>query len=235
MNKHGPSGLTPPVVFNRAVMCDFDGTISREDVTDTLMEAYAHPDWLLAERRWMDGKIGSLQCMREQIALLDASRQQLDACLDGITIDPTFAPFSQWAQRHKIPLYVVSDGLDYAIERILHNHQITGLPVLANRLHQIGDRRWHITFPHASGYCLTASGTCKCRIARSLHPQQVVLIGDGRSDFCAAAAADHVMAKESLLAECQRGRLSHTPFENFDQVREYLIVQQANDAIAEVQ
>ncbi|HTD28681.1 MAG TPA: phosphatase, partial [Xanthomonadaceae bacterium] len=59
------------------ILCDFDGTISVEDVTDSLLERHAHPDWMRLERRWKAGKIGSHDCMAGQIGLIDADRIQL--------------------------------------------------------------------------------------------------------------------------------------------------------------
>src|SRR5206468_7343767 len=65
------------------------------------------------------------------------------------------------------------------------------LPVTSNRLEPAGPRGWRLAFPNASALCRVASGTCKC--ARAGHAQsarkRVLLVGDGASDFCVAAAA----------------------------------------------
>lgn len=219
MKKKGLSGFITRQNASWIIVCDFDGTISNADVTDTLMENFGHPDWERLEKRWESGEIGSYECLSGQIALLDASRQQLDDCLDQISIDPAFGDFAGWAKAQAIPLYIVSDGLDYAIDRILRNNHITGLPVFANHLEQVGERGWRISFPHYSPNCQHASGTCKCEIARVLEPQAFLAIGDGRSDFCVAKKAQYVLAKKSLLAECQKSGIAHTAFESFSEAR----------------
>ncbi len=219
MENQGLSGILTCADSRWIIVCDFDGTISHEDVTDTLMEKFGHPDWQLLESRWKKAEIGSRECLSGQISLLDVSRQQMDTCLDQISIDPAFSHFVRWAQEEAIPLYVVSDGLDYAIERILGNNSITGLPVIANHLEQISERRWRITFPHFDPKCQYASGTCKCQVARTLNAHAFLVIGDGRSDFCVASQADHVLAKKSLLIECQKAGIAHTPFTRFSEAR----------------
>ena len=42
-----------------------------------------------------------------------------------------------------------------------------------------------------------------------------VLIGDGRSDFCAAAGADLVIAKGRLAEHCRANGIEHVAFESF--------------------
>ena len=42
-----------------------------------------------------------------------------------------------------------------------------------------------------------------------------VLVGDGRSDFCAAATADLVIAKGALAIYCGNNRIPFEPFTDF--------------------
>lgn len=200
------------------ILCDFDGTISFKDVTDTLLEAFGMPGWEALEQRWEDGEIGSQECMAGQIALLDASPDELNECLAGIAIDPAFAGFAAHARMRGVPLHIVSDGLDYAIRHILRaNGIVSEIPVIANQLRQTGDRRWSLDFPYHNAGCLKASGTCKCAVAKAVADDKFLMIGDGRSDFCVSQIADHVFAKKSLVAECGRSGVPFTVMEDFAQ------------------
>ncbi len=49
-----------------SILCDFDGTISLEDVIDSLLEKYGQPGWQELEDQWKAGKIGSRECMQGQ-------------------------------------------------------------------------------------------------------------------------------------------------------------------------
>ncbi|WP_197094777.1 MtnX-like HAD-IB family phosphatase [Erwinia sorbitola] len=208
----------PPLEFNDAfpwmILCDFDGTISAEDTTDTLLARFALPGWERLEQQWLAGEIGSGECMSGQIALLDMTREALDNCLSGISIDPAFKQFVALARRLNVPLKIVSDGLDYAIQRILDRHGLGHLTVIANHLEQQGERSWGLQFPWRAPHCRCANGVCKCAIAQRVKGR-VLMVGDGHSDFCVAAQADHVLAKGSLIGECRRKGIAHTAFNDF--------------------
>ncbi len=199
------------------ILCDFDGTITVEDVTDSLLDRFAAPEWQRLERDWRAGLIGSAECMAGQVALLDASREEIDAHLAELRIDPAFPAFVEAALTAGCSLRVVSDGLDYAIRAILARYQLDDLPVLANRLVQVGRRRWKLETPFANAECRVGSGHCKCASAVREHGRhrRVLLIGDGASDFCAAGEADYVFAKHRLIEHCRRADIPHTSIIGF--------------------
>lgn len=199
------------------ILCDFDGTIAVEDVTDSLLERFAHPDWRNLEREWREGRIGSAQCMAGQIALLDASREEIDAHLCAMRLDPAFADFVDAAGAAGLDLRVISDGLDYAIEFILRRHGLSHLPVRANHLVQTGPRAWKLETPFASAHCRVASGHCKCAGVVHAHAARtrVLLIGDGASDFCAATEADFVFAKHRLIEHCRHADIPNVAIVGF--------------------
>jgi len=205
-----------------SVLCDFDGTISTADVTDTLLEAFGRPGWRELEAEWRAGRIGSRVCMQQQIACLDASKEELDEVIAAIGVDEAFATFVDAVSTRGWDLSIVSDGLDYAIERILRRHRLPALPFYANRLRQTGTRAWRLDSPYADASCCSASGMCKCAFARRTRAagNKVLMIGDGRSDFCVAGSADLVFAKNRLITYCFEKCLPHVPISGFgDAVR----------------
>lgn len=50
---------------NFQFFCDFDGTITKEDTLNKFLRVYAKTDWLEVEEKWMNGAIGSKQCIEE--------------------------------------------------------------------------------------------------------------------------------------------------------------------------
>lgn len=200
-----------------SVQCDFDGTISVCDVTDTLLQRFGRPGWQALEDAWERGDIGSRECMKGQVALLDMSDAELRAHLDTLEIDPHFAAFAAAAARWGLPLQVVSDGIDFAIQHVLARHGLGHLPVIANRLVQAGGRSWRLESPWASSACVRASGNCKCeRLAEQRAARgPVVFVGDGSSDFCVSAQADFVLAKSRLIDHCRAHGIAHAPFHDF--------------------
>ena len=211
------------------IICDFDGTISTEDVTDGILSRFALSEWTEIEATWKAGLIGSRDCMRDQIALVEASRREIDDYLDSVPIDPHFPAFAAFCAESAIPLVVVSDGIDYAIHRILRRHGLDHLPVVANKFKFLSENRYALEFPHSTPACLSAAGTCKCQVARqtglgrTADRSQAVLIGDGTSDFCIAQQADFTFAKDRLVTHCRIHGLPHVQFSDFEHARLLLI------------
>jgi len=114
--------------------CDFDGTISKDDVTDLILERFALPQWRDIEEEWVEGHITSAECMRRQMALVRTTLRDLDELLDGVEIDPGFASFKSFCDANDIRLTIVSDGVDYFIKRLLTKRGMSGIEVIANTL-----------------------------------------------------------------------------------------------------
>jgi len=204
---------------NWQIICDFDGTMVDIDVTDAILEKFAHPDWVKIEEAWLAGEFGSKICMERQIMLIHASQQELDAFLDTIKLDTGFAAFAHWCSQKGFPLTIVSDGIDYSIKRILNRHHLGSLPVIANALEIMENNQYKLTFPYAHPAC--TSGVCKCqtmRRERVVDAYKTLLIGDGRSDFCIAEKADLVFASKKLIHHCIEQKIPYFPYENFNQV-----------------
>lgn len=192
------------------VALDFDGTVCPIDTTDLLIEAFAEEGWQDIEQDWRAGRIGSRECLSRQVALLRAPPDALAAALRGVRLDPHFAAFVTGAWLRGATASIVSDGFDRAIVPLLHAHGID-LPVASNRLVPEGRDRWRAVFSNRGERC--ASGTCKC--AEVPGDRDVVLVGDGRSDFCLARRARFVLAKGELAAFCAREGIPHRRIEGF--------------------
>ncbi|RUM26572.1 phosphoserine phosphatase [Rhizobium vallis] len=200
--------------------CDFDGTISKEDVTDLVLEKFALQQWHDIEEKWASGGINSAQCMRLQIPLIRASIDELHRFLDSVEIDAGFVRFRDFCRANDVRLVVVSDGVDHFIRRILSNHGVTDIEVIANHLvwNDDGDgAEFRLQTPFSKSGCLTASGVCKCAVIADC--DQHIYIGDGRSDFCVSHQASAVFAKKKLAEYCDLNRIPYSPYQGFAEVQ----------------
>ncbi|MDE1991567.1 MAG: MtnX-like HAD-IB family phosphatase [Rhizobiaceae bacterium] len=198
------------------IFCDFDGTISVEDATDLVLSRFADPKWEDIEAQWKQGLIGSAECMRQQIALINATKRDLDSFLDTVSIDPGFRDFLFFCEDRKIPMTIVSDGVDYFIRRILARHGIHGLPIISNTLtcHTVAGRDvYTLLSPFRERDCFSGAGVCKCQVVRDVGQQ--IYIGDGRSDFCVSDKVDIVLAKSKLAEYCLGQGIPFSRFHDF--------------------
>lgn len=205
------------------VICDFDGTIAVEDVTDLLLERFASPRWRDIEGDWRAGRIGSRECMALQIALMECGVADIEQCAAAVPIDPGFPAFVRDCARRGLPLAIVSDGLDIAIRAVLARHGLQDIPVYSNRLCS-GSEALFLEFPHGESACAAGSGTCKCAVSAGTAQagRRTLLVGDGASDFCLAGRADLVFAKDRLIDHCRDNGLPHRPISGFAEARRLL-------------
>jgi 2,3-diketo-5-methylthio-1-phosphopentane phosphatase len=210
-----------PVVF-----LDFDGTISRSDVVDAILERFAVDGWQRLEEAWQAGRIGSRDCLAGQIACVRASPQELHRLIDGIEIDDGIVLLLEACRRCNVDVHVISDGFDYCIDRILARlpavtrtflHTVS---VCSSQLHHAGGTQWRTAFPFYEGGCEHGCATCKPAVMHALNPHRrpTVFVGDGLSDRYACEAADLTFAKDRLHAYCVERALSHVPFRSLSEV-----------------
>jgi len=205
-----------------AVICDFDGTITREDVAEAILRRFTGDAWLKFEDEYRAGKIGSREALQKQFALVKAPKSEIvKVALQNAKITPGFKEFAALCERRHVPLVVLSEGLDFYIERIL---TAAGLEV-----------EWHSNIARFSENglqveCLDNGEECdscgNCKLGRLTEFRkrgwEILYIGDGHSDLCPAREADRVLAKGRLLAELRRLGKRCERFEDFRDCARYL-------------
>ena len=209
-----------------AVFLDFDGTISRADVVDAILERYAAPAWLDVEAEWRGGRLGSRECLRRQMALVTAAPARLDALIDAIGIDAGFVALLDVCAAARVPVHIVSDGFDYCIQRLLRlapaaaQGQVQAVRICSSHLEPGDDGAWRTAFPFPEEACAHGCATCKPAVMRQLTPARgaAIFVGDGLSDRYAAGAADLVYAKDKLAAYCVEQHIAHVPFRSLADV-----------------
>ena len=202
------------------VFCDFDGTITCVDATDAVLEEFALPAWREWEQRWVNGEITSQECLARQVELIQADRETLACFAANLAIDEGIIDLDQRCRERGIPLTVVSDGIDFIVEAVLHRHGLLHLPVFSNHLQWNAQWRLTLSFPFAAQECDSGAGTCKCAVTRAMKPSsaRAVYIGDGRSDQCVSARIPRVFAKGRLQQWCATQGVACEPFDSLRDV-----------------
>jgi len=213
-----------PILF-----LDFDGTITKRDAVDAILESFADSRWLEIEEDWKQGRIGSRECLTAQMRLVRATKDQIDALLDSIEIDEGFVKLLDACAERGVEAHIISDGFDYCINRILTRPalnlkaRLTGARVFSSHLEAARDR-WQVDFPSFHRSCGHGCATCKPAIMSLLNPNggPTIFVGDGLSDKYAAASTDLVFAKDTLADYCRESQIEHRPYHNLTEVAEHL-------------
>lgn len=209
------------------VFCDFDGTVAQKDVGRELFSHFTGHRSEDIGRQYLDGVITARECLLSEASLVTGvTPAQLGTFVDQFAIDDYFSAFRKFCLSHNIPLAIVSDGLDFYVERILNRFDLGDCLFFANHLEfkDVGGvSRLDITFPHSDSECLFC-GNCKRNHMLSLSSDEdiIVYVGDGISDRCPIRHADIVFAKKDLIKYCQRENISYFEYSDFRDVQRRL-------------
>jgi HAD superfamily phosphoserine phosphatase-like hydrolase len=207
-----------------AYLCDFDGTVSPQDIGASLVRTFSagrdgDREALLAE--WLAGGLGHRDLTRRECAMMRVTEEEALAHARTFRLDPRFAPFAREALGRGDAVMVVSEGFGFYVRDHLARAGLGELPWAANHA-RFEDGTIVPEFPFADPAC-ESCGNCKAQHVRRYRGRgfHTVLVGDGLSDRCGARAADTVLARRDLLAWCRREGIAHTPFEDFGDVAEF--------------
>jgi 2-hydroxy-3-keto-5-methylthiopentenyl-1-phosphate phosphatase len=134
--------------------------------------------------------------------------------LDNVRIRPGFGEVVDLARTSGWPVLVLSSGFHELIEPVLAREGVEAR-VRANRLDARPDG-WRVLWRDES-VCSVCGQPCK----RAALPQEgeVVYIGDGYSDRCAALASDRVFATRGLARYLDEREAPYERFEDFFDVK----------------
>ena len=207
------------------IFMDFDGTISQMDIGEAIFRKFG--DVKIVNKiidDLLNDKLSSKQSWIELcISVSSISKVELDNFLDTMLIESTFDSYKDFCIAQNFELYVLSDGFDYYIDRVLKNNKVDDLIVYSNHL-EIIDSKLQPSFPHYDESCFS-SANCKRNhiINHSSDDDYTVFIGDGNSDKETVEYCDFIFAKDDLLKYCEKERITFFPFNDFDDVIKKLI------------
>ncbi len=212
--------------------CDFDGTVTKEDLIDRVLEEFADPKWMDIEQSWVNGEIGSRDCLAMQTKLIRARKHDLLDFVERIDIDESFVDFARYCDEKAVEIVILSDGIDLFIKSILHRYGLDDIRVFSNSLKSANGSH-EMLFPYFREDCMSRSGLCKCKILEGLSSSSTVnvLVGDGRSDFCIAGKTGLTFAKSALLDFCRVEKIPHIEHREFRDIIVWLRNQIGQDGL----
>jgi 2-hydroxy-3-keto-5-methylthiopentenyl-1-phosphate phosphatase len=136
--------------------------------------------------------------------------------LDQAEVRPGLAEFVRAARNDGWDVHVVSSGFEELIEPVLEREGVK-VELHANRVDARPDG-WRVQWRYPDD-CETCGESCKRSM---LPPGEVVYVGDGYSDRCAALASDRVFATAGLARYLAEQGKPFEPFTDFHALSEAL-------------
>jgi len=203
------------------VQCDFDGTVTVEDMGFYLLDTFAGKEWRKWLKLYRSDRITVGEFNSRAFATVRAAKEKLlEATLGHVKLRKGFPEMVGYCREKGLRLAVVSNGLDFYITSILADAGLGDVEAYAART-------WFRPGGLEVKY-IGPDGTPLDRDFKAAYTRlflkegyRVVYVGDGPSDINPASLSQHIFARSGLLEYYQEKRLPCQPFEDFhDVIRE---------------
>ena len=181
------------------IQCDFDGTITRNNLSVLLRENFAHGDWQKIDSDYLNGRITVEQSNKLQFALIKEPKDKLQEFVrQHIEVKPGFLQFVRYCQDNGTSLVIVSSGLDFYIETVLAQIGMTDLELHCGQT-SFSEDGIIVSYCDPEGNIINEGFKKKYLAWLKKRDTNIIYIGDGLSDLEAARDADYVFATGPLL------------------------------------
>jgi 2,3-diketo-5-methylthio-1-phosphopentane phosphatase len=208
----------PPPRRSRTIVVDFDGTVTEEDLLDEIASRFGDP---AVYQEVEDGLDEGRMPLREVITReFEPVRKPLDEVvrweLETVRIRSGFRELVQLARERGWRVVIVSSGFHELIEPILEREGVE-VELHANRVDPRPEG-WRVLWQYDES-CDSCGESCKRSIVKEFGGDgEIVYVGDGYSDRCAAEASDRVFATKGLASYLDEQGVTYERFDDFHDV-----------------
>ena len=194
------------------VQCDFDGTITDEDASFFLLDAYAGGDWRGLLQDYKDHRITVGEFNTRAFAMVTADREtMLRTVKDNIRIRPGFQELLDCCGRKGFRFVIVSNGLEFYIRATLEDIGLEDIELHA-AMAWFRPEGMKVRYLGPDGKPLGDGLKLEYMKLFLSQGYRVIYAGNGDSDIYAAKYAHKVFATGELLKYFRAHGLRCQPF-----------------------
>jgi len=200
------------------VQCDFDGTITEEDASFFLLDAFAQGDWRQVLREYKEHRISVGEFNTRAFAMVKADKSTLLGAIKGkVKMRAGLHDLVAYCSRRGFRFVIVSNGLEFYIKAMLKDIGLENLEVHAAQS-SFHPEETEVQYIGPDGNELD-DGLKEAYVKLFLNQgYRVIYIGNGDSDILPAKYAHHILARGELLAYCKKNNLKYKPFNDLADV-----------------
>ncbi len=202
----------------RTLVVDFDGTVTEQDLLDTIASRFGDPDVYQEVEDGLDeGRMPLREVITREFAPVTKPLEAIVAWeLENVRIRPGFRELVELAESKGWRFVIVSSGFHELLEPILEKERVD-VELHANRVEPRPDG-WRVLWQYDES-CDSCGESCKRSIVQELGGgDEIVYVGDGYSDRCAAEASDRVFATKGLARYLDERGIPYEPFDDFNDI-----------------
>lgn len=199
-------------------LVDFDGTISKQDSTQTLAQEINPAMLKKYNIKFSKGEINVKKYVKDLLENLNVNEAEFRKVLQRkIEIDESFKAFVA----SNLDFRILSSGTEKNIQYVLEKYKIfiENEKIITNKIEFNGEKI-KLTYPYHD----SENGVNKADVVKNFQEAnyRVIFVGDGASDYSASEEANIVFAKKdsSLARFCFEKNIEYFEFANFKDLLE---------------
>jgi len=211
--------------FDSVLVSDFDGTMTRFDFYQLVLERLLPPD---TPNYWLDycvGRMTHFEALKAYFASIRAEEPEVVRLLDEMELDPELPRAVSTLHQAGWNIMVTSAGCAWYIEKLLGKHGVL-LPLFANPGRFVRGKGLVMSLPIDTSFFSPTLGVDKARVVRKAQRdyRYVAFAGDGYPDMEAAeeVSPDLRFAKSSLAEAASSKGLKFISFNKWSDIADYL-------------
>ncbi|MCW6036480.1 HAD-IB family phosphatase [Spirulina subsalsa FACHB-351] len=223
MSKEVEGGST-----QRAVFCDFDGTITAVETFVGMLKEFAPKQSAIILPQMYARTLTLREGVRQLLESIPTTRYQ--AMLeygDDKPLRPGLPELLQFLGTQGVPFHVVSGGLRGMVERVLSRTRVGEMPIIegvasitALEVDAIPGQAF-LTVP-VQRFEAGSELVAKVKVMEEYGAGERVVIGDSLTDINMALQADLVFARDRLIDYLEQEQKPYIPWQDFLEVRDRL-------------
>lgn len=204
------------------IQCDFDGTITEEDVSFFLLDRFASKNWRGLLEDYRKGKISVGKLNTDAFSLVKEDEHTLLQAMNGqVKIRAGFLEMVDYCRTKGIHIHIVSNGLDFYIREILNRLHLGDIPFFAAQttFHPDGMK---VVYKDPDGTQMD-SGLKRYFVDSYITKgYEIFYAGNGPSDLEPARLCHRIFATGDLVSFCREADVPYTAFNDFNEILDEL-------------
>ncbi len=204
--------------MSRILVVDFDGTITEADMLDSIAQAFGDEAVNAEVDSGLDAERLTLrEVITREFEPVHAPMDEVVAwALERVRVRAGFRDFVDLARERGWRIVIVSSGFQELIAPVLEREGVE-VEVRANQV-DLSEGYWRVLW-HYEGVCDSCGESCKRTVVQELAGEdEIVYVGDGYSDRCAAQVSDRVFARAGLARYLESEGVPFEPFSDFHEI-----------------
>jgi 2-hydroxy-3-keto-5-methylthiopentenyl-1-phosphate phosphatase len=200
------------------IQCDFDGTLTEEDISFLILDTFADGDWRYYLEQYKNNQIsvGHFNTLAYRMVKKDEAAL-IQFVNEKTELRPGLKELVDYCQKRNFRFTIVSNGMTFYIQTLLKNTGINGVEVYAAQA-EFNNNGIEARYIGPDGKEIQ-NGIKEAYIKYFLNDGwRLISIGNGASDIPAAKLAHYAFATEPMLSLCREMKFDCLPFEKLDDI-----------------